>query len=137
MVQAAALAQPLPVVVEPGGAPPALRVAEPAPSGRLQAARPRLEIPAYQAAEALTLARELGVGHVLAQVLVRRGLGDPVQARRFLDAREAHDPSEFAGIERAMEVIRGHIAEGGRIVVHAWGPKGLGCRATATLPDRG
>jgi hypothetical protein len=23
------------------------------------------------------------------------------------------------------------------IVVHAWGPKGLGCRATATLPDRG
>ena len=23
------------------------------------------------------------------------------------------------------------------IVVHAWGPKGLGCRATATLPDGG
>jgi hypothetical protein len=23
------------------------------------------------------------------------------------------------------------------IVVHAWGPGGLGCRATATLPDRG
>ena len=23
------------------------------------------------------------------------------------------------------------------IVVHAWGPKGLSCRATATLPDRG
>ena len=23
------------------------------------------------------------------------------------------------------------------IVVHAWGPKGLGCRATATLPDSG
>ena len=117
MVQVAALAQSLPVV-EPGGAPPALRVAEAAPSGRPQAARPRLEIPAYRAAEALTLARELGVGHVLAQILVRRGLGDPVQARRFLDAREAHDPSEFAGIERAMEVIRGHIAVGGRIVVH-------------------
>ncbi|HEY2741781.1 MAG TPA: hypothetical protein VGI69_06335 [Gaiellaceae bacterium] len=23
------------------------------------------------------------------------------------------------------------------IAVHAWGPKGLGCRAAATLPDRG
>ena len=30
----------------------------------------------------------------------------------------AHDPSEFAGIERAMEVIAGTSGVGGRIVDH-------------------
>ena len=120
MVQAAALAQSL-LNVKPGLAPPAapaLSVAEPHPSGRSDLARPRLEIPPYRALDALALERELGVGHVLAQILVRRGLGDPVQARYFLDAGEAHDPSAFAGIERALQVIRGHLADGGRIVVH-------------------
>ena len=79
---------------------------------------PRLQIAPYVAADALRLERELGVGHVLAQILVRRGLADPAAARRFLDAREAHDPAAFDGIEQALDLIRGHVAAGRRIVVH-------------------
>jgi len=78
----------------------------------------RLEIPPYDLAAALALRRRLGVGHVLAQVLVRRGLGDPDAARDFLEPSERHDPSCFAGIERASETIRRHLHAGSRIVVH-------------------
>ncbi len=80
--------------------------------------RPRLRIPPYDLGAALALARELGIGHVLAQVLVRRGLGDPDQARQFLDAADAHDPSAFTGIGRAIAAIRRQLDAGGRIVVH-------------------
>jgi single-stranded-DNA-specific exonuclease len=69
-------------------------------------------------AAALALERELGVSHVLAQVLVRRGLGDPGAAREFLDPREAHDPAAFQGIERAVQVIARHIRSRTRITVH-------------------
>jgi single-stranded-DNA-specific exonuclease len=115
MAQAAALAPPLPASgTEPAPAPLRLATdAAPAPGPV-----PRLRIAPYAVADALTLQRELGVGHVLAQVLVRRGLDDPAAARRFLDAREAHDPGAFEGIARALELIRGHIAAGGPIVVH-------------------
>ena len=44
---------------------------------------------------------ELGVSVALAQVLVRRGLGDPAAARAFLAADERHDPAAFAGIDDA------------------------------------
>ena len=115
MVPATALAQPL------SDAPPGLRLAEPAetaPPARADRVRPRLEVPAYRVADALALEHELGIGHVLAQVLVRRGLAEPAGARRFLDAGEAHDPGAFAGIDRALSLIRRHVAAGGRIVVH-------------------
>src|ERR1019366_6751311 len=79
---------------------------------------PRFEVPAYALAEALTLERELGVGHVLAQILVRRGLGHPGDARAFLDAGVVHEPSAFTGIERATDLIGEQLAAGGRIVVH-------------------
>ena len=36
---------------------------------------------------------------MLAQVLVRRGLADPDEARSFLAAADRHDPSELAGID--------------------------------------
>jgi len=80
--------------------------------------RPRLEIPSYDLRAALVLERELGISHVLAQVLVRRGLADPLCARAFLDPREAHDSSAFAGIERALALIERHAVAGTRIVVH-------------------
>src|ERR1700761_777366 len=80
--------------------------------------KPRLDLAPYDLAAALALERELGVGHVLAQVLVRRGLADPAAAQRFLDAREAHDPGAFDGTERALAPIRAHIAAGRLIVVH-------------------
>ncbi len=79
---------------------------------------PRLELAPYDLTAALALERELGVSHVLAQVLVRRGLSDVSAARAFLNPAEAHDPSAFAGIERAVEVIERHIRAGRRIVVH-------------------
>src|SRR5436309_2369646 len=73
---------------------------------------PRLEIPDYDLSAALALRRQLGVSHVLAQILVRRGLSDPVAARAFLDPQDAHDPSAFAGIDRAVAVVERHIARG-------------------------
>ncbi len=79
---------------------------------------PRLEIPGYDLTAALALRRQLGISHVLAQILVRRGLPEPEAARAFLDPQEAHDPSAFAGIDRALAVIDRHVGRGSRIVVH-------------------
>src|SRR6185437_10919911 len=99
MAQATAAAQPLSAAPTQAGPPP-LRLADDAvPATRLV---PRFEVASYAAADALRLQRELGIGHVLAQILVRRDLADPVAARRFLDAGEAHDPGAFTGIERAL-----------------------------------
>jgi single-stranded-DNA-specific exonuclease len=103
----------------PSEAPPSPRAAlhavqEPAPT----ALAPRVEIPPYDLAAALMLERELRVSHAFAQVLVRRGLGDAPAAREFLDAGEAHDPSDFAGIDDAVAAIRRQIDGSGRIVVH-------------------
>ncbi len=101
---------------------PALQLVEPAaePDRPSRPPRPqrRLEIPRYDLAKALNLERTLGISHVLAQLLVRRGLDDPEQARAFLDADERHDPSAFTGIDRATSLIERHIAAGSRITVH-------------------
>src|SRR5581483_10058708 len=78
------------------GAPDAEQPSQiPAPPQR------RLEIPPYDLEAALDLERELGVSHVLAQILVRRGLSDVVAARAFLEADERHPPSAFQGIDLA------------------------------------
>ncbi len=79
---------------------------------------PRLELAEYDLASALALERELGVGHVLAQVLVRRGLGDPAAARAFLEAQEQHPPDAFAGMAATVDLIQRHLAAGHRITVH-------------------
>ncbi len=91
---------------------------EPPASSRPSLATSRLEIPPYDLAAALVLERELDVGHVLAQALVRRGLNDPGAAREFLDAGEHHPPSAFTGIERAVSLIERRIADGSRITIH-------------------
>jgi single-stranded-DNA-specific exonuclease len=64
------------------------------------------------------LERELGVSGPLAQVLVRRGLGEPARARAFLAADEEHPPTAFAGIEQAIEPILRHVDSGERITIH-------------------
>jgi single-stranded-DNA-specific exonuclease len=94
--------------------------APPAAPAAPAAAEPpvRIELPAYDAAAARRLVRELGVSPVLAQVLVRRGLAEPAGARGFLAAEETHDPSAFAGIETALDSLRTAIAAGRRITVH-------------------
>jgi single-stranded-DNA-specific exonuclease len=78
----------------------------------------RLDIPPCPVSDVLALQRELGVGFVVGQVLVRRGLGDPAAARAWLEARDAHPPSAFDGIGRAVEVVLDHAARGTRITVH-------------------
>ena len=96
-----------------GAAAPALRLAGPA-------AQPerRIELPTYDLAAALELERELGVSHVVAQIMVRRGHGDPAVARAFLSPDERHDPSLFDGIGAAIETIERHLRSGSRVVVH-------------------
>ncbi len=79
---------------------------------------PRLEISPCDPGAARALQRDLGIGRVLAQVLVRRGFADPRRAHEFLTPSERHHPSGFAGIDRAVETITAHIRAGHRIVVH-------------------
>ncbi len=78
----------------------------------------RFEIAPYEFAAADQLSSELGVSHVLAQVLVRRGLGDPAEARRFLAAEEAHPLDSFGGLREGAGVILEHVARRSRITVH-------------------
>src|SRR4051794_803830 len=64
------------------------------------------------------LERELGVSHVVAQVLVRRGFADPAEARAWLEAGDAHAASEFCGIDEAVALVRRHVEAGTKITVH-------------------
>jgi single-stranded-DNA-specific exonuclease len=77
-----------------------------------------LEIAPCRTADVRRLAGALSVSPILAEILVRRGLDDPLAAKAFLAAAEAHPPSAFAGLERAVELIVGHIGSGGPITVH-------------------
>jgi single-stranded-DNA-specific exonuclease len=78
----------------------------------------RIEIPSCPGADVERLERELGVSQPIAQVLVRRGLGEPAGARAFLAAEEEHPPSAFAGIGEAVQVILAHVTGGQRITIH-------------------
>ena len=78
----------------------------------------RFEIAECPPAAVARLRLELGVSDALAQVLVRRGLSEPADARAFLDAAEEHPPGAFAGIERAVASILGQLRAGARITVH-------------------
>ena len=65
------------------------------------------------------LADELAVSETTATVLVRRGLGDPVEARAFLDAADPrHDPLSLGDMAAAVDRIRAAVAAGERICVH-------------------
>jgi single-stranded-DNA-specific exonuclease len=78
----------------------------------------RIELAPYDLARALELERALGISHVFAQVLVRRGFTSVESAQELLEANEEHDPSEFAGIETATALILRHVAAGCHITVH-------------------
>jgi single-stranded-DNA-specific exonuclease len=110
----------------------------------------RFEIPDCPAADVQRLRRELGASGALAQVLVRRGMADPVRARAFLNADEEHRPERFAGIEEAVAVILAHVARGTRITVHGdydvdgicstavlvRALRGMGADVDSYIPDR-
>ena len=50
--------------------------------------------------------------------LVRRGYRTVDAARRFLEARESHEPTEFRGMEQVCELILTAARSGGRITIH-------------------
>jgi single-stranded-DNA-specific exonuclease len=77
-----------------------------------------LNIPPAPIASVRALERKLGVSFALAQVLVRRGLGEEGAAREWLAARERHDPGAFAGIDAAVALVLSHVRAGTRITVH-------------------
>jgi single-stranded-DNA-specific exonuclease len=69
--------------------------------------------------QADSLARELGLSEVTASVLVRRGYGDPDEARAFLVGEQPlQDPFELGDMTLAVERIRAAVAAGERICVH-------------------
>ena len=78
----------------------------------------RFTVAPYDYAAAERLAGALGVSHVLAQVLVRRGLGDPGAAEAFLAAEDAHPLDTFGGLRDAAGRILGHVGRRSRITVH-------------------
>jgi single-stranded-DNA-specific exonuclease len=69
--------------------------------------------------EAVELSRALGISELTASVLVRRGYGDPEDARSFLQGEQPlHDPFLLGDMHAACETIRRAIAAGRRICVH-------------------
>jgi single-stranded-DNA-specific exonuclease len=112
--------------------------------------QPRFEIADCPSAQVAGLRRALDVSGALAQVLVRRGLGDPDRARAFLAADEEHHHGSFAGIEQAVAAILAHVSSGRRITIHGdydvdgvcstaillRALRALGADADSYLPDR-
>ena len=78
----------------------------------------RLQVPSYDYAVAERLCAELDVSHVVAQILVRRGLGDPARAREFLEAAVRHPLDAFGGLREGALRILTHVKRGSRITVH-------------------
>ena len=69
--------------------------------------------------QASGLAKELGLSEITASVLVRRGYGDPEQARAFLAGEQPlHDPFLLGDMGVAVERIRAAVTAGQRICVH-------------------
>jgi single-stranded-DNA-specific exonuclease len=65
------------------------------------------------------LARELGLDEITASVLVRRGYGDPEQARAFLAGEQPlHDPLLLGQMSHAVTRIRAAVAASKRICIH-------------------
>src|SRR6478609_93680 len=72
----------------------------------------------YDYGEVRRLAAELRLAEPVAVMLVRRGYRTVEAARRFLEARESHEPSEFAGMDEVCRQILSTVRAGERITVH-------------------
>ncbi|MSX02106.1 MAG: single-stranded-DNA-specific exonuclease RecJ [Actinobacteria bacterium] len=64
------------------------------------------------------LASALGLDPAVAQLLVRRGLGDPAVAADFLKADERHHSDDFEGISAAVELTLAHVNRGSTVMIH-------------------
>ncbi len=72
----------------------------------------------YDYGEVRRLASELELAEPVAVTLVRRGYRTVDAARRFLEARESHEPTEFRGMEEVCELILEVARGGGPITIH-------------------
>jgi single-stranded-DNA-specific exonuclease len=72
----------------------------------------------YDYGEVRRLAAELELAEPVAVTLVRRGYRTVDAARRFLEARESHEPTEFQGMEEVCELILSVARGPGRITIH-------------------
>ena len=88
--------------------------------------------------ESSLLARELGLSEITASVLVRRGYGDPDEARAFLAGEQPlHDPFLLGDMAAACEAIRGAVDAGKPICVHGdYDADGICATALAVLTLR-
>src|SRR5215510_7425904 len=84
------------------------------------------------------LGAELGVSETVATVLVRRGLGDPDDARAFLEPEGiSHDPFLLGDMADAVERLRAAVERGERICVHGdYDVDGICATALAVLALR-
>ena len=78
----------------------------------------QLDVAPYDYAAARALSAELGVSHVVAQVLARRGFDAPAAAGAFLAAAARHPLDAFGGLRAGAAHILGHVERGSRITVH-------------------
>jgi single-stranded-DNA-specific exonuclease len=85
--------------------------------------------------ESSSLAKELGVSEITASVLVRRGYGDPAEARVFLAGEQPlHDPFLLGDMREACKSIRAAIDSGRRVCVHGdYDADGICATALAVL----
>src|SRR5438105_3222404 len=87
--------------------------------------------------ESSLLARELGLSEITASVLVRRGYGDPDDARAFLAGEQPlHDPFLLGDMAAACEAIRGAVDAGKPSCVHGdYDADGICATPLATVAD--
>lgn len=78
----------------------------------------RFTLDPYDYWEVRRLASELSLAEPVAITLVRRGYRTVDAARRFLEAREEHDPLEFDRMELVCDRILSVVHRRGRITVH-------------------
>lgn len=80
-----------------------------------------------------SLARELGIHPVVAQVLLNREVGDPMHARRFLkpDLNALRPPGDLPDIARAVDRVNRALRDGETIVV--WGDYDVDGLTSATI----
>jgi single-stranded-DNA-specific exonuclease len=66
------------------------------------------------------LSRGAGVHPLVAQLLLNRGVGEPGEARAFLEARRdgLHDPASLPGVAEAAERIMAAVRAGRKVVIY-------------------
>src|ERR671930_1243593 len=88
--------------------------------------------------QASALAKELRLSEITASVLVRRGYGDPDEARAFLAGEQPlHDPLLLGDMAQAVEAVRAAVAARKPICVHGgYDADGICATALAVLTLR-